>query len=53
MWVLDLLHNFNVIKLDVQELVDRLEGASDGDVILELNSDLMIDEGLEKAAHTG
>lgn len=49
MRVFDLIHHLNVIELDVQELVDRLEGAADRDVILELHGDLVIDEGFEEA----
>ena len=49
MRIFDLIHHFNIIELDVQELIDGFEGAADGDVILELDRDLMVDEGFEEA----
>lgn len=50
MGVLDLLHDLDVVELDVEILVDALEGALQLYIVLELNGDLMVDEGLEKAA---
>jgi len=49
MGVLYLLDDADVLELDVEVLVDALEGAADLDVVLELDGDLMVDEGLEEA----
>jgi hypothetical protein len=50
MRVLDLLQNLNIVELDVEVLVDALEDTTDLDIILELDRDLVVDEGFEKAA---
>lgn len=47
--VLELLDYRDIIKLDVEILVDALEGAPQLDVVLELDGDLVVDEGLEEA----
>ncbi len=44
-----LLNNTNVVEFDVEELVDGLEGAADGDVVFELDGDGVVDEGFEEA----
>lgn len=49
MGILDLLDDADVLQLDVQVLVDALEGAPDLYVVLELDCDLMVDQGLEEA----
>lgn len=49
MGVLELLDDGDVVELDVEELVDALEGAADRDVILELDRDFVVDERLEEA----
>lgn len=49
MWILDLLDHLYVVELDVEELVDGLERAADGDVVLELDGDFVVDERLEEA----
>lgn len=49
MRVLELLDDLDVVELDVEVLVDALEHAADLDVILQLDRDLMVDEGLEEA----
>ena len=49
MRVLDLLDDGDVFQLDVEVLVDALEDAADLDIILELDRDLVVDEGLEEA----
>lgn len=38
--VLEVVHNGNIIELDVEVLVDTLQGSADRDVILELHRDL-------------
>jgi hypothetical protein len=53
MRVLDLLDHLHILELDVEELVDGLEGAADGNVILEFDRHFGVDEGLEKAAVRG
>lgn len=53
MRVLDLLHNADVLELDVEVLVYALEGAADLDVVLELDGDLVVDQGLEETAGGG
>ena len=49
MWILQLLDDLDVVKLDVEVLVDALEGAPDEDIVLELHRDSGVDEGLEEA----
>ena len=49
MRVLQLLDDGDVIELDVEVLVDALEGAAKLDVVLELDGDLVVDERLEEA----
>lgn len=49
MRVLDLFHNLNIIELDVEILIDRLQRATDADVIFELDGYLVVDECLEEA----
>ena len=51
--VLELLEDLDIIKLDVEVLVDALQGPPDLDVILELDGDLVVDEGLEKTEGRG
>jgi hypothetical protein len=43
MRVLDLLDDADVLQLDVKILVDALERATDLDVVLELDCDLVVD----------
>lgn len=47
--VLDLLHDRDVIELDIEVLVDALEGAADLNIVLELDGDRGVDQGLEEA----
>jgi hypothetical protein len=49
MRILQLLNDGDVVKLDVEVLVDALERAAELDVVLELDGDLMVDERLEEA----
>lgn len=49
MRIFQLLQHLDIIQLDVQELVDGFEGAFDGDVVFELDGDLVVDEGFEEA----
>ena len=48
MGILDLLDDLDVLELDVEVLVDALKGAADLDVVLELDCDLVVDQGLEE-----
>mmetsp|Transcript_5733 Transcript_5733/g.13879 ORF Transcript_5733/g.13879 Transcript_5733/m.13879 type:complete len:201 (-) Transcript_5733:13-615(-) len=38
----------DVVELDVEELVDGVERAAEGEVVFELDGDLLVDEGFEK-----
>lgn len=49
MWVLELLNDGDVVKLDVEELIDALECAAYRDVVLELDRDFVVNERLEEA----
>lgn len=49
MGVLELLDNLDIVELDVEVLVHALEDALELDVVLELDRDLVVDEGLEEA----
>ena len=49
MRILQLIHDRDVIELDVQVLVDALQGAADQDVVLELDRHLVLDQSLEEA----
>lgn len=48
-WVPQLLVDRDVVELDVEVLVDRFQGARHLDVVLELDGDGLVDEGLEEA----
>ena len=48
-WVLQLFYHLYVVKLDIEELIDRFEGASNLDVVLELHRDFVVDQSLEEA----
>lgn len=50
MRVLQVVDDTDVVQLDVEVLVDALERAADLDVVLELDGDLVVDQGLEEAA---
>ena len=53
MRILQLLQHLDIVQLDVQELVDGFEGALDGDVVFELDGDLVVDEGFEETVGVG
>lgn len=48
--VFDFLVDTDVVQLDVEVLVDALEGPRDFDVVFQLDSDLLVDEGFEEAS---
>lgn len=48
MGVLVEVQHFDIVQLDVQVLVDRLEDSTDADVILKLDGDRLVGKGLEK-----
>lgn len=48
MRVLDLFDDADVLQLNVEVLVHALECPADLDVVLELDRDLMVDQGLEE-----
>ena len=49
MRILDLLEHLNLVELDVEELIDGLEGAANGDIILQFDGDFMVYQRLEEA----
>ena len=50
MRILELLHHLNIIKLNVQVLIDALEYTFELYVVFELHSDFVVNEGFEEAA---
>lgn len=48
MRVFDFLNDLDIVKLDVEVLVDALERPADLDVVLELHRDLVVYERLEE-----
>jgi len=46
--VLVFVEDLDVVELDVEVLVDGLEGAADGDVVLEFEGDGLVGERLEE-----
>ena len=51
MRIFQLFHNRNVVQLDIEILVHALERAPKLDIILQLNGDLLVNQGLEKAVN--
>lgn len=49
MRVLCQVQHLDVVELDVEVLIDRLQDSTDADVILELDGDGLVGEGLEEA----
>lgn len=49
MWVLELIDDRNVVQLDVEVLVDALQCALDGYIVLEFDGDTGVDQCLEEA----
>lgn len=50
MGVLVQVQHFDVVELDVEVLVDRLQNTTDPDIILKLDCDGLVGESLEKTA---
>ena len=48
MRILQFLHDLHILQFDVEELIDGLEGAAEGDVVFELDSYFGVDEGFEE-----
>lgn len=48
MRIFQLFEHRDVIQLDVEELVDRFQGAGDRDVVFELDGNRMVDEGFKE-----
>jgi hypothetical protein len=42
------VQHFDIIQLDVQVLIDRLEDSTDADVILKLDGNRLVGKGLEE-----
>lgn len=53
MRVLQLLHDRNVIQLNVEVLVYALERSLELDVVFELHRDFMVNEGFEETVPSG
>ena len=49
MRVLVEIENVDIVELDVEILIDGLQGPADPDVIFEFDRDGLVGEGLEKA----
>lgn len=49
MRVFEIILHRDVLELDVQVLVNGLEGAGDFDVVFKLDRNLLVDKGLEEA----
>ena len=43
-----LIHDAHIIELDIEKLVDAAQGAAQGDVVLQLDSDVVLHEGFEE-----
>ncbi len=50
MWILQFLQHLYVGELNVEVLVDRLERAANGDVILELHCYFLVHQSFEETA---
>lgn len=50
MRVLVEVEHFDIVQLNVQVLIDRLEDTADADVIFKLDSDRLVGQGLEETA---
>lgn len=48
MRVFDLFHHTDIVKLDVEVLIDRLQRPADLDVVLELDRYFLVDKSLEE-----
>jgi len=53
MRILQLFHHLYIIELDVEILIDRFQGSANLDIILELDGDFVIDQGLEETDYGG
>lgn len=50
MRVLVKVQDFDIVQLNVQVLIDRLEDSTDADIILKLDGDRLVGKGLEETA---
>ena len=48
-WILELIEDYDIVKFDVEILVDGFEGAANGDVVLEFDCHGVVRQGLEEA----
>ena len=51
-WVFQVLDDLDFIKLDIEILIDRLEDTADLNIVLELDGDFVVHQGLEEAAES-
>lgn len=47
--VLVLVGDVDIVEFQVEKLIDALKGAANRDIVLQLDRDLLVDEGLEEA----
>lgn len=48
MWIFVFIQDLNIVKFDVQVLIDGLESSSNRDVVFQLERYLVVDERLEE-----
>jgi hypothetical protein len=49
MRIFQLLHHLYIIEFNIEVLVDRFQGSANLDIVLELDGDFVVDQGLEEA----
>ena len=49
MGIFQLFHHLYIIELNIEVLIDRFQGPADLNVVLELDGDFMVNQGLEEA----
>ena len=53
MGILQLLNHLYIIQLDIEILINRFQCAADLDIVLELDGDFVVDQGLEETGSQG
>jgi hypothetical protein len=49
MWIFKLIEHLDVLQLNIEILVYTFERPADRNIVLELDGDFVVDEGLEEA----
>jgi len=49
MRILNLIHDRNILQLDIQKLIDALKGTSNGNVVFQFHCHFVVHEGFEEA----